>query len=121
MMTDTFANRLQKAINLNKIKPVKLAEKTGIDKSQISNYLSGNYKASPKNLELLAKELGVSEAWLLGYDNNINLDKNNNNNFNELELLFSKYKDILTKDDEETIKFIFEKRKKSIDNQEDNR
>ena len=35
----------------------------------------------------------------------------------EIELLFSKYKNILTDDDKETIKFIIEKRKKDIDKQ----
>lgn len=38
-----------------------------------------------------------------------------NNKFDELELLFSKNKDILTDDDKEYIKFIIEKRKKEID------
>lgn len=37
---------------------------------------------------------------------------------NEVEMLFSKYKDILTDDDKETIKFIIEKRKKDIDKNE---
>lgn len=40
-----------------------------------------------------------------------------NNKFDELEILFSKNKDILTDDDKEYIKFIIEKRKKEIDNQ----
>ena len=38
-----------------------------------------------------------------------------NNTFDELEILFSKNKDILTDDDKEYIKFIIEKRKKEID------
>ncbi len=42
------------------------------------------------------------------------------NEFDELELLFSKYKDILTEDDKETMKFIIEKRKREIDKQLDN-
>lgn len=43
------------------------------------------------------------------------------NKIDETELLFSKYKDILTEDDKATIKFLIEKRKKDIDNQEDNK
>ena len=35
--------------------------------------------------------------------------------FDELEILFSKNKDILTEDDKEYIRFIIEKRKKEID------
>lgn len=38
-----------------------------------------------------------------------------NNSFDELEVLFSKNKDILTEEDKEYIKFIIEKRKREID------
>ena len=68
MVVDTFANRLQKAMNLKNMKQVDLVEKTNIDKSLISNYLKGKYKAKQDNLYLLAKILNVSEAWLMGYD-----------------------------------------------------
>ena len=39
------------------------------------------------------------------------------NEFDELELLFNKNKDILTEDDKETMKFIIEKRRREIDKQ----
>lgn len=39
----------------------------------------------------------------------------NKDSFDELEILFDKHKDILTKDDKEYIKFIIEKRKKEKD------
>ena len=39
------------------------------------------------------------------------------NKTDETDILFSKYKSILTDDDKETIKFIIEKRKKDIDKQ----
>lgn len=45
------------------------------------------------------------------------LSLNDNNTFDELELLFNKNKDILTDDDKEYMKFIIEKRKKEIDKQ----
>jgi len=120
MLNDTFANRLQKAINSKNIKPIELSKKTGIDKSQISNYLSGNYKANSNNLTLLADALGVSETWLLGYDENIYVNANNKK-LDELELLFSKYKNILTDDDKATMKFLIEKRIKEIDEQNNNK
>lgn len=41
----------------------------------------------------------------------------NNDNFSELEVLFSKNKDILSDEDKETIKFLIEKRKREIDKQ----
>jgi hypothetical protein len=47
----------------------------------------------------------------------LNMELPETHKFDELEILFSKYKDILTDDDKETIKFIIEKRKKDIDKQ----
>ena len=70
-------------------------------------------KAKQDKLSLLADALNVTETWLMGYDT----DKEENNSFDELELLFDKNKDILTEDDKQYIKFIIEKRKKDIDKQ----
>lgn len=65
---DTFSNRLNEAIRKKNIKPVELSELTGIDKSKISSYMSGRYKAKQDGIYLLAKALNVSEAWLMGLD-----------------------------------------------------
>lgn len=67
-LIDTFSNRLNEAIRINNIKPIELSEKTGIDKSKISSYMSGRYKAKQDGIYLLAKALNVSEAWLMGLD-----------------------------------------------------
>lgn len=67
-LVDTFANRLNKAIQFRNIKPIELSEKTGIDKSKISSYMSGRYKAKQDGVYLLAQALDVSEVWLMGYD-----------------------------------------------------
>ncbi len=67
-LVDTFSNRLNKAILLRNIKPITLSEKTGIDKSKISSYMSGRYKAKQDGVYLLAQALNVSEVWLMGYD-----------------------------------------------------
>ncbi len=78
-LVDTFANRLNTAIRIRDIKPIELSEKTGIDKSKISSYMSGRYKAKQDGVYLLAKVLNVNEAWLMGCDipmeRNIKLDK----------------------------------------------
>lgn len=68
MLEDTFANRLKKALDYNHMKPVDLANRTGINKSLISNYLSGSFKAKQDKLDIIARVLNVSEAWLMGYD-----------------------------------------------------
>lgn len=117
MLVDTFDNRLQKALNMRHMKPIQLSEKTGLDKSLISNYLSGNYKAKQDNLTLLSTALNVSETWLMGYDVPITDGMVKEEPFDELELLFSKNKDILTDDDKETIKFVIEKAKRKVDEQ----
>lgn len=65
---DTFANRLTKAVSYRNIKPIELSEKTGIDKSKISSYMSGRYKAKQDGIHLLSKILNVDPAWLMGYD-----------------------------------------------------
>lgn len=65
---ESFATRLNKAMNMRNITITRLAELTGIDKSKISSYLTGRYKAKQDGVFLLAKALNVSEPWLLGYD-----------------------------------------------------
>lgn len=82
MVVDAFANRLQKAMNLKNMKQVDLVEKTNIDKSLISNYLKGKYKAKQDNLYLLAKILNVSEAWLMGYD--VPMERNSEDILNKI-------------------------------------
>ena len=111
---DTFANRLQKAINLSGLKPIEVASKTGLDKSLISCYLSGKYKAGDDNLAKLANVLNVSEAWLQGYDVDIK-DSNDKKNISPLdELLYSKAKE-LSDEDKIVIMNVIDSIKKKID------
>ena len=61
-------DRLKEAMEIREIKQAELVEKTGIDKGQMSSYLSGKYKPKQGNLERIAKALFVDEAWLMGFD-----------------------------------------------------
>lgn len=117
MQVDTFANRLKKALSMNNMTQTELANKTKIDKSLISNYLSGNYKAKQDNLFLIAKTLNVSEAWLLGYDVSYEkqTSKKASKTFDETDILFDKYKQYLSEKDKNIIKAILEETKKEID------
>ena len=63
-----FKERLKYALNVRNMKQSVLCYKTNLDKGTISNYLSGRYKPKSKNLTVIANALGVSEAWLQGYD-----------------------------------------------------
>lgn len=53
---------------LNTIKPI--AEATGVrfEKNDLSQYVSGKVEPSQPKLTVLSKALGVSETWLMGYD-----------------------------------------------------
>ena len=116
MKNDSFAHRLQQAMNLNHYKQKDLVNKTNIDKTLINKYLNGVTEAKQDNLEILAEALNVDEVWLMGYD--VNVDRQESNKvLDEVELLFSKHKDLLTTEDKEYIKFIIEKRIKDIDKQ----
>lgn len=61
-------DRIKEALEIRGMKQSELVERTGIDKGQMSSYISGKYKPKQKNLHLIAKVLSVDEAWLMGYD-----------------------------------------------------
>lgn len=65
---ELFSQRLKEILEIKSLKQTDLAKMTGLDKSLISNYISGKYKAKSTNLYLIAKALNVSEPWLMGYD-----------------------------------------------------
>ena len=62
------AKRLNEAITLRNMKPIDLANTTGISKASISGYMLGKYEPKPARLRTMAKVLNVSEAWLMGYE-----------------------------------------------------
>ena len=67
-MEREIKERMKQAMQMRSIKQAELAEKTGIDKGQISSYLAGKYKPKQENLSLLAVALDVSDYWLMGFD-----------------------------------------------------
>lgn len=64
----TSAVRIQQAMSEAGIKQTDLAEATGLNKSTISRYLSGQVEPKQKAIMTLAQALDVSEMWLWGYD-----------------------------------------------------
>lgn len=93
MLEDTFANRLKKALDYNNMKPVDLANKTKINKSLISNYLSGNFKAKQDKVNIIAETLNVSEGWLMGYDVDMDRDwlPDNTENLSNIKIDNARY------------------------------
>ena len=61
-------DRLNEALQMRKMTAAELAIKTGINKSSISRYLSG--ENIPRSLAIgkMAKALDVNPAWVLGYE-----------------------------------------------------
>lgn len=64
----TTAERLREAMREADKKQVDLVNETGLQKSAISRYLSGEYEPKQKAINKLAIALGVSEMWLWGFD-----------------------------------------------------
>lgn len=64
----TFPERLREAMAAAGIKQTDLAKSTGLRDSTIFRYLSGKIEPKQKAIALLARELGVTEMWLWGYD-----------------------------------------------------
>ena len=78
-----FAERLRIALDFRNIKATELSALTGINKSTISQYLSKEYEPKRDRLELFAKTLNVSEAWLIGYDVPMEISSSNNDSLIE--------------------------------------
>jgi len=70
-----FANRMSYAMQLRGVKQSELSQKTGIGKSSISTYLSGEYVPKQRNVYKIATALEVNVSWLLGYDVPMNRDE----------------------------------------------
>ena len=64
----TIADRIKEAMELRGMKQADLVSLTGIGKSSISTYLSGEYEPKQRNIYKIAKVLDVNEAWLMGED-----------------------------------------------------
>ena len=62
----TFALRLQKALDSANMKATDLHKATGISKSTISEYLSGNYEPKQRNIYKMANALHVAPSYLMG-------------------------------------------------------
>ena len=65
---ESFRTRLEKALAESGLKPIELAERTGISQSTISQYRSGYSKPKDKRLVKIAEVLNVDPAWLMGLD-----------------------------------------------------
>lgn len=106
-----FLNKNVKNIRYKrKISQQYLADKAGIDRSTISRIENNEIDTTIDNAIKIADALNINLSDLLCKD----LASGEFKTKDELEELFVKYKDILTDDDRETIKFVFENRLKKF-------
>lgn len=64
----TFAQRLREGLDIRQMNQTELAKRSHISKSSISRYIKGDWEGKQGAVYALAKALGVTEAWLMGYD-----------------------------------------------------
>lgn len=74
-VSDTFKNRFIQAMDIRNMRQVDVAEKSGLDKAQISQYKNGKYEPMQDALYKLAKALNVNVAWLMGHDVPMEVDR----------------------------------------------
>ena len=67
-MPDTFQHRFIEAMNIRGLRQVDVAERSGLDKAQISQYKNGKYEPMQDALSKLAQALNVNIVWLMGHD-----------------------------------------------------
>lgn len=65
---ENIADRIKLALEIRQMKQSDLVASTGIGKSSISTYISGEYEPKQKNIYKIAKALNVSVGWLMGLD-----------------------------------------------------
>lgn len=68
MIKESFSKRLKDALEMRGVSQAELSKRTGINRSSISTYLKGEYKAKQDKVDLIAQALNVSPAWLMGFD-----------------------------------------------------
>ncbi len=85
MLVSSFAQRLEEALKLRNLTPAEIVRRSELlfkddkiskplTKPLMTNYLKGTYEAKQDNVYALSLLLNVDEAWLMGYD--VEMEKN---------------------------------------------
>lgn len=89
MKNELTAKRLQLAMSFSNIKAQELADRSGLNKASISQYINGTH--APPNISAgkMASILNVNPVWLMGFDvpMAINTDQSKDLNSDEVALL----------------------------------
>jgi len=117
-----FKDRLRTAMELREISGKKLSQKTGISRSSICLYLSGERTPKTKVFIQLANALNVSPYYLLGMADNMSIEPIKVNNINIIkavggelskedvmkQTLMDDIKAIVGRQDLETLKMMYQ-------------
>lgn len=71
----TFQQRFVQAMEIRGMRQVDVANRSGLDKAQISQYKTGKYEPMQDALHKLADALNVNVSWLMGYDVPMEIDR----------------------------------------------
>lgn len=77
---ESCGRRIEKALSIRNMKQSQLSKLANIPKSSLSLYLKGAYEPKQDKIYTMAKALNVSDAWLMGYDVDMERYKNNSTN-----------------------------------------
>ena len=75
MKNEITAKRLQIALANANMKPQELADKSGVGKSSISQYVNGSHAPSNISSGKMGKVLNVNPLWLMGFDAPMKLEQ----------------------------------------------
>lgn len=112
---EIFAKNLKYYMNYYNKDRNKICDDLKIPYTTFTDWYNATTYPRIDKIELLANYFNIKKSDLIE-----NKYKDNENPPDELDILFSKYKDILTDDDKEYMKFIINKRRKEIDEQIEN-
>ena len=68
------ARRLKEALDDKGMKPQELSNLSGVNKSSLSQYINGSHTPSNISAGKMAKVLGVSPLWLMGFPDSTKID-----------------------------------------------
>lgn len=68
MKNEKTAKRLQKALSESNMNQQELADKSGVSKASISQYINGSHAPGNISAGKIGKILKVEKLWLMGFD-----------------------------------------------------
>ncbi len=68
MKNELTAKRIQTALSNSNMKPQELADRAGIGKASISQYVNGSHAPGNVSAEKIGTILNVNPLWLMGFD-----------------------------------------------------